>query len=145
FRPRHPEVTRADAPVGHAPADRGRSARRTGLPVDDGHPDGHPRGGGDREADPGGRRWETRRRRRPRTHPRDDRRSGRRARGQSRVMTDIAATAQPGWSLKIGRGGQLLGLVIVFLVAFFALRGTWTLPHKDDAPLFVTLNGVRDW
>ena len=60
-------------------------------------------------------------------------------------MTGLAATAQPRLAVRVGRGGQLLGLAVVFFVAFLALHGTWTLPHKDDAPFFLTLNGVRDW
>jgi glycine betaine/proline transport system permease protein len=60
-------------------------------------------------------------------------------------VTGLAATAQPRFAVRVGRGGQLLGLSVVFLVAFLALHGTWTLPHNDDAPFFLTLNGVRDW
>jgi glycine betaine/proline transport system permease protein len=47
--------------------------------------------------------------------------------------------------INLSRGAQLALLVGAFVAAFFVLRGVGTLPHRDNAPLFLTLNGVRDW
>jgi glycine betaine/proline transport system permease protein len=60
-------------------------------------------------------------------------------------MTDIAATVEPRLALRLGRGSQLLVVGVVFLLGFLAFHDTWTLPHKDDASLFLTINGFRDW
>jgi len=60
-------------------------------------------------------------------------------------VTGLAAAVRPRVAVGFGRGAQLLALAIAFGVLFALLHGTSTLPHKDDSPLFVTLNGVRDW
>ncbi len=44
-----------------------------------------------------------------------------------------------------GRGMLLGALLGAFAIGFLALRGMWTLPFDPDAPLFATLNGLRDW
>ena len=60
-------------------------------------------------------------------------------------MTATAAVLGRRLELRIGRGAQFLGLAAAFAVLFVLFRNTWTLPHHDDAPLFTTLNGARDW
>jgi glycine betaine/proline transport system permease protein len=47
--------------------------------------------------------------------------------------------------INLSRGAQLALLLAAFVAAFFVLRGVGTLPHRDNAPLFLTLNGARDW
>ena len=42
------------------------------------------------------------------------------------------------------RAGILLAAAVV-VAAFVLFRGQFLLPHDDQAPLFKTLNGVRDW
>ena len=42
--------------------------------------------------------------------------------------------------------GVLFGLLFaIAAILFVLLNGQWTIPHDDKAPLFTTLNGVRDW
>jgi glycine betaine/proline transport system permease protein len=45
----------------------------------------------------------------------------------------------------IGRRTAILAATIVAVVAFVVFRGQFTLPHDDQASLFKTLNGIRDW
>jgi glycine betaine/proline transport system permease protein len=40
----------------------------------------------------------------------------------------------------------LVGIAIaVVVVLYLIFQGQWTLPHDDGAPIFKTLNGIRDW
>ena len=60
-------------------------------------------------------------------------------------MTAIAVGLRGRTELAFGRGAQLLTVLGVAAVLYLLFQGRWTLEHHDDAPLFLTLNGVRDW
>jgi glycine betaine/proline transport system permease protein len=47
--------------------------------------------------------------------------------------------------VNLSRGALLAILFAVTAGLFVVFQGTAELPHRDDAPLFKTLNGVRDW
>jgi glycine betaine/proline transport system permease protein len=47
--------------------------------------------------------------------------------------------------LQLSTAAQLGVLLVVLAVLFVPFRNTWPLPHHDDAGLFKTLNGLRDW
>jgi glycine betaine/proline transport system permease protein len=47
--------------------------------------------------------------------------------------------------IRLSRGMQLVLLFAVGAVLFVIFQGTSTIEHNDRAPLFTTLNGVRDW
>src|SRR5438128_32745 len=55
----------------------------------------------------------------------------------------IALRGRP--EIALTRGVQLAILFVGAAILYVALQGRWTLEHNDDAPLFQTLNGVRDW
>jgi glycine betaine/proline transport system permease protein len=55
----------------------------------------------------------------------------------------LAIRSRP--EIALTRGVQLAILVVAAAVLYLAFQGRWTLEHHDDAPLFLTLNGVRDW
>ncbi|HET9613450.1 MAG TPA: hypothetical protein VFP22_01455, partial [Candidatus Limnocylindrales bacterium] len=46
---------------------------------------------------------------------------------------------------RIGRRAAVVAATIVAAVLFVIFQGQFTLPHDDQAGLFKTLNGVRDW
>jgi glycine betaine/proline transport system permease protein len=61
-------------------------------------------------------------------------------------VTALSPSIRPA-ALRVGvdrRTGMVLGAVAA-VFAFLVFRGQFTLPHDDQAPLFSTLNGVRDW
>lgn len=60
-------------------------------------------------------------------------------------MTAISLPLRRQADWRFGRGTRLAALLVAFAVGFIALRGQWTLPFDPDAPLFTTLNGLRDW
>ncbi|MDQ6795533.1 MAG: ABC transporter permease subunit, partial [Chloroflexota bacterium] len=60
-------------------------------------------------------------------------------------MTALAVALRSRTELAPSRGLLLAGLVAVAAVLYLAFQGTWVLEHHDDAPLFLTLNGIRDW
>jgi glycine betaine/proline transport system permease protein len=60
-------------------------------------------------------------------------------------VTAIPAALSGRVELRFGRGIQLLSLAVVFGVLVVLFHGTGTMPHRDDAPLFTTITGVRDW
>ena len=45
----------------------------------------------------------------------------------------------------IGRRAALVGAAVLAALTFVVFRGTFTLPHDDQAPIFQALNGIRDW
>ena len=47
--------------------------------------------------------------------------------------------------VRLSRGRQLALLLGVWAVLYLIFNGKLTLAHSDDAPLFQSLNGVRDW
>ncbi len=47
--------------------------------------------------------------------------------------------------IRLSRGQQLGLLLLGWAVLYLIFNGQLTLAHSDDAPLFQTLNGVRDW
>jgi glycine betaine/proline transport system permease protein len=55
----------------------------------------------------------------------------------------LAIRSRP--EIALTRGVQLAILVVAAVVLYIAFQGRWTLEHHDDAPLFLSLNGVRDW
>lgn len=60
-------------------------------------------------------------------------------------MTAISGALSRGIEVRLPKSAQLLLLLGVGAVLFLLFRGHWTLEHNDRAPLFATLNGVRDW
>lgn len=48
-------------------------------------------------------------------------------------------------AFSLGRTTQLALLFAGSAVLYLLFQGTGLLPHHDDAPLFLSLNGVRDW
>ena len=103
----------------------------------------------DQQADPGRRGRPPRRHRRPRPDPGGRGRRRRRPRGlghpERRDMTAIAGTLARRIDIRLPKWVLLAGLFGIGAVLYVLLQGTSTLPHDDGAPLFLTLNGVRDW
>jgi glycine betaine/proline transport system permease protein len=60
-------------------------------------------------------------------------------------MTAVPIRIRRGFDLRLSTAIQLALLLAVVAVVFIVFRERWTLPHRDDAELFRTLNGVRDW
>jgi glycine betaine/proline transport system permease protein len=60
-------------------------------------------------------------------------------------VTAIPVGLRAGLSLGLSTPARLGLLLAVVATLFVVFRGTWTLPHHDDAGLFRTLNGARDW
>src|SRR5439155_19761794 len=113
------------------------------VPGEHRHPNRLARRGGDREADPGHRQRRARRPRGPGPHPHRGRRR-RRGAGVAALATATVSLRNRA-ELQLSTGVQLGLVVLIGAALFVVFRGTSTLPHHDDAPLFSTLNGVRDW
>ena len=47
--------------------------------------------------------------------------------------------------IRLSRGQQLALLLGAWAILYLVFNGQLTLAHSDDAPLFQSLNGVRDW
>jgi glycine betaine/proline transport system permease protein len=60
-------------------------------------------------------------------------------------MTAIAGTLARRTEIQLPKWVLLAGLFGIGAVLYVLFQGTSTLPHDDSAPLFLTLNGVRDW
>jgi glycine betaine/proline transport system permease protein len=60
-------------------------------------------------------------------------------------LTALAVALRSRAEIAPSRGVLLAGLVGLAAVLYIVFQGTWALEHQDDAPLFLTLNGVRDW
>ncbi len=60
-------------------------------------------------------------------------------------MTAIAGALTRRPELHFSRAVQFALLFGAGAILFLLLQGSWTLEHDDRAPLFTTLNGVRDW
>src|SRR5262249_31068029 len=60
-------------------------------------------------------------------------------------VTAAALALRDRAGVSLSTSAKLLLLAVAVAVVYIPLRGQWTLPHSDDAGLFTTLNGVRDW
>ena len=60
-------------------------------------------------------------------------------------MTAIGVAFRSRTEIAPSRGVLLAGLAAAAAVLYLVFQGTSPLEHRDDAPLFLTLNGVRDW
>ena len=60
-------------------------------------------------------------------------------------MTSASLSLGRRAELHLSRGQQLALLLVGWGVLYLIFNGQLTLPHSDDASLFQTLNGIRDW
>ena len=60
-------------------------------------------------------------------------------------MTALAVALRGRASSRPAGASSWLASPSAAAVLYIVLQGTWPLEHNDDAPLFLTLNGVRDW
>lgn len=60
-------------------------------------------------------------------------------------MTAVSISVPRRAELRVGRGGQLAILLAVAGLVYVVLQGQWLLPFDDGNPVFLALNGVRDW
>lgn len=60
-------------------------------------------------------------------------------------MTTLALPAMRRVTIPGSRRVWALGLVVATILLYLGFHDTATLPHDEDAPVFRTLNGVRDW
>jgi glycine betaine/proline transport system permease protein len=60
-------------------------------------------------------------------------------------MTAAGAALRAGVGGRIARRWLVLGAGVAAILVWIAFRGQMTLPHDDDAPIFRTLGGIRDW
>lgn len=60
-------------------------------------------------------------------------------------MTAIAGTLARRIDVRLPKWALLAGLFGIGAILYILFQGTSTIEHDDGAPLFLTLNGVRDW
>ena len=60
-------------------------------------------------------------------------------------MTAIRLPARAGLEERVGRRWLVLLAVAAAAILWVVFRGQMTLPHNDDAPIFRSLLGVREW
>jgi glycine betaine/proline transport system permease protein len=60
-------------------------------------------------------------------------------------MTAISIPLRRQADWQLGRGTLMAILLAVSALLYVVFRGQWTLPFDADAPLFLTINEVRDW
>ena len=60
-------------------------------------------------------------------------------------MTAIAGTLARRIEIQLPKWVLISGLFGIGAILYVLFQGTSTLPNDDSAPLFLTLNGVRDW
>ncbi len=60
-------------------------------------------------------------------------------------MTAAGAVARAPLDLGIPRRWVALGAALAAAIVWIVFRGQMTLPHNNDAPIFGTLLGIRDW
>ena len=56
-------------------------------------------------------------------------------------LSRSASRVDPGTA----RRTMVLVATAVVIVLYLVFQGQWTLPHDESAPIFTTLNGIRDW
>jgi glycine betaine/proline transport system permease protein len=60
-------------------------------------------------------------------------------------MTAISIRAVPRIDERSARPVALILLAAVAIVLFLAFQNTFVLPHDEEAPVFKSINGIRDW
>jgi glycine betaine/proline transport system permease protein len=60
-------------------------------------------------------------------------------------MTTVSVSLGRGADIRLSRGQKLALLLGAWALLYLLFNGRLTIEHSDDAQLFTTLNGVRDW
>jgi glycine betaine/proline transport system permease protein len=60
-------------------------------------------------------------------------------------MTTVSVSLGRGADIRLSRGQKLAALLGAWALLYLLFNGRLTIAHSDDAQLFTTLNGVRDW